>query len=576
MSGQAGPAPGAATPGGANRLQWPDAGWLAAALVAILLPVGATAAWLRPTYGASAAEAQLGIWLLKLALIGVAGAGLALRPVRGGSVEAMGAAHPASAGVLPGWPLTVIIALAAALRAMHLDTELWLDEIEMLVRYVPLEWRQLVSTYDSQNHHPLYTLMARGAWLLAGGADWSVRMPAALFGVGSVIAMERFGRRLVSATEATLAALVLAVSYHHVWFSQNARGYTVILMLVILATASFLDLMDPRSPGSRRKLAWRYGLLMALATWTHLTAALVAVGHALALAIATRWRSSEGRAASRWPAAGLALGALLSFTLYAPMLPQVVREVTAPSLGGVEVEWTSARWMLSEGARALSGGIPGGLPALLAALAILAIGVASLWRRARAAAMALFFPVAVTGAALVATGHNLWPRFFFFAAGFIVLAAVRGGFALVERLVPWQPRRVAVAGALAVALLSLGTVPRAWQPKQQFRAALAWVDSRRAPGDVAVALDLVWHVYLLRDWAADWELVREPARLAEVEGRSARTWIVYTLPTRLRALHPSLWAAIAPPRYEEVRVFPATVGGGEIHVLRRQQSTGHD
>ena len=538
--------------------------------VALLLPVGTTAAWLNPAYGALPSDVTAGVWIFKASLVLVALAVLLLRriPAPAGAPVDRAPLDPGSATML-----AVIIVVALVLRLYRVNAELWLDEILLLTRYVQLDFRQLVSTFDSQNHQPFYSLLARVSFLTLGGNDWSVRIPAILLGVGSLGAIWAFARRLTSGTESLLAALILAVSYHHVWFSQNARGYTTMMLLAVIASGIFIRLCEGSSDA--RRLAWAYGLTMALATYTHLTAAFIAVGHALAFALTMRW-SSEGRRRALWPSIALGLSALLTVTLYALMLPQVVRQMTKPTMDGVEVAWTGLDWMVREAVRVLSAGVPGGILTVAVAFSVLGVGVVSYWRRSRLATLVMFLPVVVTLTAILASGHNLWPRFFFFAAGYFVMAALRGGFVLVNAVVRWHPDRVATAGALAVALVSLATVPAAWQPKQQFRAAYEFIEQERRPDDVVVALDAAAEIYRLRGWAPDWRLTRLPVDLEQMERSAPRTWIVFTLGVRLRAMAPEMYERLSTSRYQVVRVFPATVGGGEIHVLRHDSTTGND
>lgn len=544
------------------------AGWIAALLTALLLPPAAIASWLRGAYTATAGDVLAGAWILKAALAVLALAALAVArlPEPATATQTGTSPSPASRGQVA--VMTAVVALALVLRAYRLDTELWLDELLVRLRYMPLEFGQLLSMYDSQNHQPLYTVLARVSWLTLGGTDWTVRIPALAFGVASIVAIWRFGRRVGPETEAILAAVILAVSYHHVWFSQNARGYTAILCLTIPATGAFLRLCN--GAHRARREAWTYAVLMALATYTHLTAALIAAGHALALGVTTRWSSAQSARRVTWPAAALVLSALLTIVLYAPMLPQVVRDVTTPTMGGVSVEWTGAGWMLAEGFRVLATGVPGGLATAAVALVVLGTGLVSFWRQSRLATLLMLLPLVVTLVAVMAARHNLWPRFFFFGAGFIVLAAVRGGFTLVRWAVRWRPDAVAITGGAAVAMASLVTVPRAWEPKQQFRAAYDFVESERLPGDEVVAVDVAYHVYLMLGLGERWRFTTSPAMLAEAERSAPRTWVVYTLPARLRAVAPLLWERLSPSRYRVIRVFPATVGGGEIHVLRRE------
>ena len=565
----AGPAPNRWTGWGAG-----DVAWAAVAMGAVLLPVDVTARWFNATYNATHADLVAGVWILKLALVALAAAGLTLRrwsmqhvaPPDRNTLRRIDATTFAV--------LAAVLVLALGLRVYRLDSELWLDEIQLLIRYAPLDFRQLLSTYDSQNHQPLYSMLARLAYLAGGGSDWSVRVPAVLAGVASLGAIWWFARRVTSTREAMLGALILAVSYHHVWFSQNARGYTLMMFLTVLATSAFLRLIE--GDGRPSWLVWAYAIFMSLAAYTHLTAALIAIGHALTLLFVTRWNSRDARSRASWSLVALALSALITVCFYAPMLPQVWREITKPTMEGVAIEWTGAGWMLREAMSVLGEGIPGGLVTVLGGLAVLCVGVASYWRQSRVAALLMFLPVAVTFAALVATRHNLWPRFFFFASGFLVLAALRGGFVLVRWVVRWRPEAVAAAGASAVAVLSLLTVPRAWQPKQQFRAAYSFVEGERLPDDQVVVLEVASHVYLMRGWAPTWGLATSLTMLRETERTAARTWVVFTLPARLRALHPELVQHLSAPRYQVVRIFPATVGGGEIHILRHDSAQGHD
>ena len=99
-----------------------------------------------------------------------------------------------------------------------------------------------------------------------------------------------------------------------------------------------------------------------------------------------------------------------------------------------------------------------------------------------------------------------------------------------------------------------------------------FVEQERRPGDQVVAVDIAGHVYLLRGWASTWGITTRLTMLRDSERSASRTWVVYTLPTRLRALAPDLYEYLSPPRYQPVRVFPSTVGGGEIHVLRHDSS----
>ena len=71
--------------------------------------------------------------------------------------------------------------------------------------------------------------MAHVGILTLGESALSIRLPSALFGVAGVLMFYRLARRCLEPAETLLAGVLLAVSYHHISYSQDARGYTTYL-----------------------------------------------------------------------------------------------------------------------------------------------------------------------------------------------------------------------------------------------------------------------------------------------------------------------------------------------------------
>jgi uncharacterized membrane protein len=131
------------------------------------------------------------------------------------------------------------MSLAAVLACDRSDGGLWWDEIRTLIDSVRAPVAQIVTTFPSNNQHTLYSVLAHASIALFGDEAWSLRLPAALFGVATIPALYFLAREFVGRTEALLGCLLLVVSYHHVWFSQNARGS----MLAYLTVASTVLLL---------------------------------------------------------------------------------------------------------------------------------------------------------------------------------------------------------------------------------------------------------------------------------------------------------------------------------------------
>ena len=156
-----------------------------------------------------------------------------------------------------------------------------------------------------------------------GETAWTVRLPAVIFGIASIPLLFLVGRAVATTREGLLAAAFLAVSYHHVWFSQNARGYTALLFWTLLCTLLFYRGLERR----RWPPFLAYAVAAALGAYTHLTFVFVVVSHAAAVLLLAAQSFRGGREALSWlamPIAAIVLSGVLTLALYAPMFGQVV------------------------------------------------------------------------------------------------------------------------------------------------------------------------------------------------------------------------------------------------------------
>ena len=461
------------------------------------------------------------------------------------------------------WALVTLLLVGLGLRLHHLGTGLWFDEIETLVEYVRSPLARIISDYHSTNQHPLYSVLAHLSVGALGESGAALRLPAALLGTASLWAYYRLAARVSGPREALLGAGLLTVSYHHLWFSQNARGYSGLLLLTLLATLAFYRLLRDAAAGWGTVAG--YAVSSALAVYIHPTAVLLSISHALILAwVCWAARRTAPRLGVR-PAAGILLAAGLTLVLYAPALAQMVGTLTGRNPHAAETAWQSPLWFLLESARGLAAGLPGGWLAVAAGGLVMVAGLLALWKQGPLWCALFLLPGLLTAVTLLAVRQNLWPRFFFFSASFAVLIAIRGGF-VVSSLV-FRRRGVAVAtgGAILAILASAFTLPRAWRPKQDFLAAERFVDQARSAADAVVTVDLTEYPYLRwrqRDWAA----ARSLPGLQTLEREHPRTWLLYTFPVRLSVVQPGIWQRLA-AAYDTAAVFPGTVGGGAVVVM---------
>jgi mannosyltransferase len=530
------------------------------AVAAVVLPPTSAAQWLA---GDAGPLVITGVWILKATLLLHAGWLMLVErvPLAGTGVLLPGATEESDRRPAPY--VVGLLMAGAVLRLVHLSAGLWFDEIQTLVDYVRLPLGRIVTTFDSQNQHLLYSVLARIATAGLGEGAVALRLPAALLGIASLAATWWVARMVTGRVEAFLATALLTVSYHHVWFSQNARGYTSLLLWTLVATGLLLQLLRDDTKGWGATAG--YGLAAALAMYSHSTAVFVVAAHAVVvtgLAWHDRARSPRG-----WwrPAAGLALATSFTLLLYSLVLPQFLDTLVRPGPAAAATEWQNPLWLVRETLAGLARGLPGGWLTLVAGGGLVIAGIVSYWRQQPAVASLLVLPGALTGCGIFVLSHNLWPRFFFFSASFGVLIVFRG---LVVAARAMAPARHPVPAAAIGALLVVGsalTVPRAWGPKQDFNGAAAYVESHRAQSDGVATVDLTVMPYS-RYLREPWQPVDSLPALLDLERSHGRTWLLYTFPIRLRAVQPGVWQRLA-SHYDTAAVFPGTIGDGAIVLM---------
>jgi mannosyltransferase len=469
--------------------------------------------------------------------------------------------------------LLALLAVATLVRAIGLDSDLWHDEIFTLVDFVRSPALRILTEYTDDNQHLLFSLLARASIAALGESAWALRLPALAFGVASVWATWRLGRLIFGARVALFGAALVAIAYHPVWFSQNARGYTGILFATTLGTELFLR--GCAEPRARTWLA--YAATIALGMSLHLTLGFVALAHGLVW-IALVLRSPDRRLrAVLPPLGGLALAGTLTLLCYGLVLPQVVAFYQQPGAGvtTAAVEWKSPLWLVAETIRGF--GVPLALGSLALAVAALPFAWSglTLLRRAPAAAFAFVLPGALLLALLVALERNLWPRFFLNAFGFAALLGADGMLRIGAVLAPRTrlPQRLArlaphaFASVLVLASALAPPLPRLWTlPKQDLRGARDYVRAHAAPGDAIVGLDLTGEDYRAY-YAPEFALAFTQAELEARAARgTARTWTIYSFGGYIEAREPELWRTLQ--SFEEIAAFPGTLGGGTIVVRR--------
>ena len=467
--------------------------------------------------------------------------------------------------------LIAILLLALVVRIIGLNAPLWYDEILTIDTHLRLPWGDMVQSY-SMNHHYFFDLQAKAAMDAFGEVPWAVRLPALLFGVATIAAMWLLARDVAGMAVAHVTALLLALSYHEIWFSQNARGYTELAFWSTLGFVLFLrGLAVPRIG-----LWLGFGLCLAAATYTHLTGAFFFAALGL-IWLGSLWRSGAGDGRLTLPLIGAGAGLALTLLLYAPLIPSLGDTVAAvgdTSAIDVMQEYQNPLWTVLEAVRTGIGtaGLLAGAVAVLIGVLCLIGGFAAA-RRAPWFAPAVLVHIVLTLVILMALGMRIWPRFFFPDIGFILLLIVLGVQSLcqsVARLIGRQgwATPAFVLAVVAMVVVSGALALRNYQaPKQNLAGAFDLAQSLRQPGERVYAVGPAATVFA-GHFNADWQAIADNAGYASAMAAPGPILFVVAFPARVLRRVDQMQADRG-GILTEVEWLPGTLGDGGIVLFRR-------
>ena len=139
--------------------------------------------------------------------------------------------------------LVLAILLAALfLRLYNLGREsLWLDEV-FSIKFAELSLSEIF--FLPENNPPLYSIIMHWWILLFGVSEFSVRLPSAIFGFLTVFIMYKVGGKLFNIDVGKLSSLLMAFSAFHILYSQEARTYSLSVLLTLLSMYFFISLLS--------------------------------------------------------------------------------------------------------------------------------------------------------------------------------------------------------------------------------------------------------------------------------------------------------------------------------------------
>jgi mannosyltransferase len=158
---------------------------------------------------------------------------------------------PTPATASPACLILVLLTIGGAwLRLSHLGAKsLWLDE-GATVALARASWQHFawVWWHGEANLQTIYFLLMR-SWIRLGSSEAFLRLPSALFGIASIPLMYFVGRKFMGVMPSLVAAGLLGFSPSAVYYSQEARSYSLGILVVLLSTYFFVRAMEENGAG---------------------------------------------------------------------------------------------------------------------------------------------------------------------------------------------------------------------------------------------------------------------------------------------------------------------------------------
>lgn len=150
--------------------------------------------------------------------------------------------------------LIALTSISLALRLHDLDAEsLFMDEARQ-ISYYALSLRDIITYAATQVQPPLDYWIGHAVFLIDRSV-FAARLPAALFGVGSVGLLTLLLSRYCSWQISLLTGLLMAILPFHLYFSQEARPYSIVMFLLLVVLWQLDNFMRDSSLRARHLLA---------------------------------------------------------------------------------------------------------------------------------------------------------------------------------------------------------------------------------------------------------------------------------------------------------------------------------
>ena len=232
--------------------------------------------------------------------------------------------------------LTALFSLGQSQQDVPLNVFFPLTALDRIFSIQPgISCAQITQTVATESvHPPLFFCLLYGwmNWLQPDNWVWGLRSLPALFGVGAIAALYWLNRVAFSPRAGLIGAALMAVSPFAVYLSQEARHYTLPMLLITLALVGLVKMQQDLVTDRLRAWVWLgWCGVNSIGIYTHYFCMIAFIAQVLALLGWMLWQRSRLGWQSWW-AIGLAIGGV--WLSYLPWLPTLINHFSRP-----ETDW---------------------------------------------------------------------------------------------------------------------------------------------------------------------------------------------------------------------------------------------
>ncbi len=160
--------------------------------------------------------------------------------------------------------MVMILLLGAFLRFYNIDrNSLWADEIGQVI-VATKNIQDLIVGVSGHLSPPLDYLIMHFFLKFAPANELFIRIPAAIFGIASILFIFLLGKQLYSAKIGLISAFLFAISPFDIYYSQEARMYSSFLFFTLVSFYTFIRFVE-----TRKKYFFPWILSGILLIYTH-------------------------------------------------------------------------------------------------------------------------------------------------------------------------------------------------------------------------------------------------------------------------------------------------------------------